>query len=135
MSFTATARRAGGALRHEVDVNGRHTIVTDEPASVGGGDAGPAPHELLPAALAACVATTIELYAERKGWTLASLSVHVVYDPEAQPRRFEVSVTLPAGLSPEQIARIEHIAGRCPVRRALEAEVVFDERVEVAAAR
>jgi hypothetical protein len=31
--FTATARSISGTLRHEVDVNGRHTIVTDEPES------------------------------------------------------------------------------------------------------
>ena len=48
MSFTATARRTGTGLRHEIDVNGRHTIVTDEPESLGGTDTAPAPHELLP---------------------------------------------------------------------------------------
>ncbi len=31
MSFTASARSIDGTLRHEVDVNGRHTIITDEP--------------------------------------------------------------------------------------------------------
>jgi putative redox protein len=52
MSMTATARRVGETLRHEVDVNGRHSIVTDEPTSLGGTDSGPAPHELLQATLA-----------------------------------------------------------------------------------
>jgi putative redox protein len=46
MSFTASARRIDDTLRHEVDVNGRHTIITDEPTSLGGTDTGPAPHEL-----------------------------------------------------------------------------------------
>ena len=41
MTMTATARRVGNGLRHEVDVNGRHTIVTDEPESLGGGDDDP----------------------------------------------------------------------------------------------
>ena len=45
--FTATARSIDGTLRNEVDVNGRHTLVTDEPESVGGTNAGPAPHELV----------------------------------------------------------------------------------------
>ena len=52
MSMTATARPIDGTLRHEVEVNGRHTIITDEPTRLGGTDAGPAPHELLPAMLA-----------------------------------------------------------------------------------
>jgi hypothetical protein len=29
--FTASARSFGGALRHEIDVNGRHAMVTDQP--------------------------------------------------------------------------------------------------------
>ena len=49
MAITATARRTGGDLRCEVDVDGRHVIVTDEPERLGGTDEGPAPHELLAA--------------------------------------------------------------------------------------
>jgi hypothetical protein len=30
MRMTATARPVDGTLRHQVDVNGRHVIVTDE---------------------------------------------------------------------------------------------------------
>lgn len=132
--MTASARHVGEGMRHEVDVNGRHAVVTDEPERLGGSDAGPAPHELLPAALAACTSTTIASYAERKGWKLGELSVDVTYDPESEPRRFEVVVHLPSGLSPEQVARIERVAGRCPVRRALEAGASFAERVEQSAA-
>lgn len=82
MSMTATARRVGATLRHEVDVNGRHSIVTDEPTSLGGTDSGPAPHELLPATLASCIATMIALYAQTKGWEIGEVSVEVVYDNE-----------------------------------------------------
>lgn len=40
MGMTATARRVGNTLKHEVDVNGRHVIVTDEPERLGGTDEG-----------------------------------------------------------------------------------------------
>lgn len=129
MSFTATATRAGDGLLHEVDVNGRHVLITDEPASLGGSDEGPAPHELLPATLASCISTMIALYAENKGWELSELSVDVVYDNEALPRRFDVTVNLPGGLAPEQVARLKRVADTCPVRRALEAGFAFDERI------
>ena len=84
MVLTAQARRIG-SLKNEIDVNGRHTIVTDEPEGLGGTDEGAAPHELLAAALAACVATMIELYAERRSWPLGAVTVDVAYDRRTRP--------------------------------------------------
>lgn len=129
MSFTASARSINGTMRHEVDVNGRHTIVTDEPESLGGTDTGPAPHELLPATLASCISTMIVLYAQRKGWELGDVRVDVDYDYESEPRRFEVAVHLPGGLTDDQIVRLRRVADTCPVRRALEGTFEFEERV------
>src|SRR5207244_3840487 len=105
MSLTASARPIAGSLRSEVDVNGRHTITTDEPASLGGTDAGPAPHELLAAMLASCVATMISLYARRHGWQMDDLRVDVTYDTDVTPRHAEVVVHLPEGLTDDQVAR------------------------------
>src|ERR1017187_10616553 len=101
MSFTATARSIDGTLRHEIDVNGRHTITTDEPESVGGTDTAPAPHELLAATLASCVSTMIVLYAQRRDWRLGDVRVDVVYDADTTPRRGDVTVHLPHDLPPE----------------------------------
>lgn len=129
MSFTASARRIGDTLRHEVDVNGRHTITTDEPASIGGTDTGPAPHELLPAALASCVSTMIAQYAQRKAWEIGEFRVDVEYDYDSVPRGFDVTVHLPGGLRQDQIDRLKRVADTCPVRRALEAGFAFDEHI------
>ena len=130
MTLTATAQSISGTLRHKVDVNGRHTIVTDEPTSLGGTDAGPAPHELLAAALASCVSTMIVLYARRRHWELGDVRVEVRYDADATPRGVEVTVHLPEGLTAEQTERLRRVADTCPVRRALEAGFTFDEHVE-----
>ncbi len=127
--MTATAHSTGRCLRHEVDVNGRHTIVTDEPERLGGTDAGPAPHELLAATLASCVATMIAMYAQNRSWDLGETDVHVEYDPESVPRRFTIDVRLPSHLTAEQRRRLERVAETCPVRRALEAGFAFEERV------
>lgn len=133
MSFTASARSIGGTMRHEIDVNGRHTIVTDEPESLGGTDTGPAPHELLPATLASCISTMVVLYAQRKGWDVGDMRVDVDYDYESEPRHFDVAVHLPEGLTDEQVARLRRVADTCPVRRALEGTFEFDERLLTAA--
>jgi putative redox protein len=132
MSFIASARRIDDTLRHEVDVNGRHTIITDEPTSLGGTDTGPAPHELLPATLASCIATMMSMYAQRRGWQLEGLSVQVEYDHDSVPRHFDVVVDLPDGLAPEQVERLRHVADSCPVRRAMEAGFTFDEQIRTA---
>jgi putative redox protein len=134
MSMTATARRVGDTLEHEIDVNGRHVIVTDEPERLGGTDQGPAPHELLAATLASCIATTLAMYARNRGWELGETTVDVDYDPDSVPRRFEIDVRLPDDLTAEQRLRLERVARTCPVRRALETGFAFEERTATARA-
>ncbi len=127
--MTATARPVDGTLRNEVDVNGRHTIITDEPMRLGGTDEGPAPHELLPAMLAACVSTMIMMYANARGLELGELRVEVVYDPEPTPRVVQLAVHVPEGIAPDQAERLRRIADTCPVKRALEAGFTFSSQL------
>jgi putative redox protein len=129
MTMTATARRVGNTLMHEVDVNGRHMIVTDEPEHLGGTDQGPAPHELLAATLASCISTTVVMYAQSRGWAIDGLAVDVDYETDTVPRRFAVEIHLPNDFTPDQQRRVERVAESCPVRRALEADFVFEERI------
>ncbi len=131
MSFTASARPIDGTLRHEIDVNGRHTIATDEPKALGGTDTGPAPHELLPAMVASCISTMVMLYATRRGWGLDHMRVDVDYDADTTPRRLAVNVHLPSGLTDEQVARLRRVAETCPVRRAFEAGFEFEEAIVI----
>jgi putative redox protein len=135
MSMTATARRNGNSLKHEVNVNGRHTIFTDEPERLGGSDQGPAPHELLAATLASCVATMIAMYAQNRGWDIGETSVDVDYDADSLPRRFSVDLHLPSDITAEQQRRLERVAQTCPVRRALEAGFAFEERTRTFTSR
>jgi putative redox protein len=129
MSMKATSRIVGASLRSEVDANGRHVVVTDEPERLGGTDAGPAPHELLPVALASCVSTTVAIYARTKGWDLGEIRVDVDYDNEAVPRRLQIDVHVPDSLAPAQIERLQRVAKSCPLRRALETGFTFEERL------
>ncbi len=129
MAMTATARRVGSTLKQEVDVNGRHVIVTDEPERLGGSDEGPAPHELLAAMLASCVATMVSMYAQNRGWDIGEIAVGVDYDSESAPRLVTVDLHLPDDLTPDQRRRLERVAETCPARRSLEAGFVFEERI------
>ncbi|HUA10909.1 MAG TPA: OsmC family protein [Solirubrobacteraceae bacterium] len=133
-SFTASARPVDG-LRHEVDVNGRHVIHTDEPARLGGTDTAPTPHELLAAMLASCASTMVAMYARRHDWPLDGLRVDVVYDADETPRRVTMNLQLPGGLQADQVERLRRVADTCPARRALEAGFFFDEQVLVGSAQ
>ena len=129
MSLTATARSTPGTLRQEVVIDGRHRLITDEPRHRGGGDDGPAPHELFPAALAACVSTTLVRYAQTKGWDLGQVTVAVEYDHRATPRTFAVAIELTGELDEDQVARLHKVAAACPLRRSIETGVEFEERI------
>lgn len=129
MTLTATARSIPGTLRQEVVIDGTHRLITDEPVRLGGDGSGPAPHELLPGALAGCVSTTLVMYARTKGWDLGEVSVAVDYDNQSTPRRFEIAIELDGDLTDEQLGRLEKVAASCPVRRAVEAGIEFVETI------
>jgi len=126
-----SARRDGASLRHTVQVRD-HQITVDEPITAGGEDAGPDPRELLAVSLASCTAITMEMYAARKGWEIGHIEVDVEYSPAERgcPTKFELIMRMPDGLSEEQVERLAVIAAKCPVHRALDGEVMFQERIE-----
>lgn len=118
-------RKASGENRvlgfaHEVEIDGGHTVVVDEPVEAGGTDTGPTPTRLVAAGLAACTAVTMEMYAQRKGWEIGAVEVEVdVEYAGPAPSAFAVTVHLPEGLSDEQRERLLTIAGKCPVHKTI----------------
>ena len=128
------ARRIEG-YAHEVDVEGGHELIVDEPPDAGGTDTGPRPTQLLGASLAGCIAITVEMYANRKGWDVGRVEVTVDMEYEGHvPNTFNVSVALSGDLDDEQRRRLLATATRCPVHKVLagEARVEVTERLEAA---
>lgn len=113
---------------------GGHRITADEPESFGGNNFGPSPYGFVSAGLAACTAMTLRLYADRKGWQLGDVAVHVSHskthaadcsDCEAGGSKidnFVRTIEFSTELSSEQKAKLLEIADKCPVHRTLEAE-------------
>jgi putative redox protein len=130
MSLTASAHSIRGSLRQDIVIDGRFHLTTDEPEAVGGEDSAPAPHELLPAALASCISTVLVMYARTKEWDLGEVTVDVDYDHRATPRRFDVRIALTGDLTPAQLERLEKVAATCPVRRSIESGIEFVEHIE-----
>jgi putative redox protein len=130
MSLTATAHSIPGTLRQEVVIDGQHRLITDEPRRLGGDGGGPAPHELFPAALAACISTTLVMYARTKAWDLGDVGVEVDYDNHSTPRRFEIAIQLSGDLGEAQLERLMGVARSCPLRHSIEARIEFVEHFE-----
>ncbi len=108
---------------------GPHHLSADEPKAMGGSDLGPSPYQLLAAALGACTAMTMRMYARRKGWPVAGIEVDVTHDrvhsddaaQGGRTNRFRRVLRLSGDLDADQRTRLHEIADRCPVHRTLEA--------------
>ena len=113
---------ADGKLAQDVEVAGHH-VRADEELEKGGEDTGPAPHELLLAALGACTAITLKIYAQRKGWPLQD--AHVALTAANQDGVFVINrdIRLDGELDPEQRQRLIEIADKCPVHKTLMGEI------------
>jgi putative redox protein len=114
-----------------IEVSG-HSLVGDEPLDFGGGNTGPAPYDLLTAALGECTAMTIRWYALQQKWPVEQVSVVMTHQkggPEASsPRQdvFSKTITITGpDLTPEQHAKLIEIAAKCPVQRTIEGTPVI----------
>jgi len=123
-----------GLFQQEVRI-GRHRLLADEPASVGGLDSGPGPYDLLLAGLGACTSMTLRLYAERKSLPLDRVSVRLSHSKihaadcetcetkEGMLDRIERVITIEGDLDDAQRERLLEIADKCPVHRTLSSEI------------
>ena len=126
----------GGVKNFQQEViAGKHRFVSDEPVSVGGGDAGPDPYDYLLTALGLCTSMTVGFYARRNHLPLENVTVslwhsriHASDCEECETKagmvdRIDVEVELTGPLTPEQHAKLMEIAGKCPVHRTLTSEI------------
>ncbi len=127
-------------FRIEVDVGGHH-LVLDEPIPVGGADEGPSPYEMLLAALGACTAMTLRIYADKRKWplerarvTLQHRKVHAQDCADCDTKAAKMDVVdrvlfLEGALNEEQRAKLLEIAERCPVHQTLRSKIQINTRV------
>lgn len=126
---TAIAKQVQGKVRQELHV-GRHMLISDVPTEEGGEGAGPSPHDLLAAALSACTALTLRLYAQRKEWPLEGAEVRVDLERAPEAARFQRKIRLTGPLDESQRARLLQVANACPVHKTLTGKIAVDTELE-----
>ena len=108
-------------MRHEIRI-GPHRIATDISVEEGGEASGPGPHDLYDAALGACKALTVLLYAKRKGIPVENIDVAVDRDATQERAgiyRLGVVLTLTGSLTPEQRQELLRVAVKCPIHKLM----------------
>lgn len=119
-----------------------HRLLVDQPNRGGGEDAGPAPIELLGAALGTCVALYVQQFCHVRGLPYDGMRVEVEQYGAGNPNRigtFAVRVVLAHELPEEYAAMLERVARSCPAHNTLahgaEVEVKIETGATVSAAR
>lgn len=111
--------RTENGLRHSIEI-GEHLLHSDVPVEFGGEASAPEPHDLFDAAIGACKALTLMLYARQKGLPLESLDVQVSRDDSAERQglyRLAVQLELHGALDDAQRQQLLRIADKCPVQK------------------
>ena len=106
---------------------GSHSLLADTTWQGSGGDAGMSPHALLESSLAACIAMTVRIAADRRSTPLESATVEVIIDEsDSNAPRFECRLTLNGSLSDQERAGLLRVAHHCPIGRLLSRSIPIE---------
>jgi uncharacterized OsmC-like protein len=102
-------------------------VETDAPTDNGGAGSAFSPSDLLGAALASCILTTMAIVAKRDGIAFEGARAEVTKEmSEDSPRRIAtlgVTLHLPALIPAEYRPKLERVASRCPVHNSLHPDI------------
>lgn len=135
----------GSEFKNEIEIEGRHMILTDEPPPRDGSDLNPSPYDLLLSSLGACTTQTLTTYARRHGIALDGVDVELdhakVYTEDCMGcdvkqqkiDRITRKIALQGDLKEPDRQRLRQIADMSPVHKTLESSRVVVETSLVAA--
>jgi len=121
-------------------VTGNHELIADEPVPLGQ-DLGPNPYDFLLTALGTCVTMTLRMYADRKGWDLEAVEVHLEQSREyakdcedcesedGYVHIIEKKLKFIGDLTEEQMQRLLEISDKCAVNKTLTHEIKIETSI------
>jgi putative redox protein len=126
MSLITIQHEAG--LRIKASVR-NHTFTMDAPPEEGGADAGPAPVEMLAAALGACMAMHIAKYCQTARLPHEGFTIDLAFQLAKEPLRvgaLTLDINLPPGLPANRQEAVRRAALGCTVRNTLRESTIVD---------
>lgn len=120
--MSITLRKSdSGSYRQTLRIH-QHTLFADVSRDLGGDDSAPDPHDFYDAALAACKAITVMMYAKRKQLPLDYIDIEIERDASREAQGtyvLNVQLKLIGDLTAEQKAQLVAIADKCPVHKLM----------------
>ena len=120
--MSITLRKSdSGTYRQTLRVH-PHTLFADIGTELGGDNSAPDPHDYYDAALAACKAITVMMYAKRKQLPLDYIDVVIERDNSREAQGvyvLNVKLSLLGSLTDEQKSQLTTIAGKCPIHKLM----------------
>lgn len=115
---------------------GRHVIRTDQPVENGGEDTAPSPFQLFLAALGTCAGIYVAGFCQKRG--LPTDGIRLVQRNQFDPQtgvlsRVEIDVEVPPSFPEKYHEALVRVADQCAVKKAIQAQPVFEVRTVVAA--
>jgi putative redox protein len=110
-----------GSVQFEIKAR-QHSIVSDQPAEIGGFDEGMTPPELMLASLGSCAGLYAAQYLKKHKLAPEGTRVRVTADKAQNPARlanFRIEVDVPAELSKEQQEGVERSVHHCLIHNTL----------------
>jgi uncharacterized OsmC-like protein len=144
-----TAKWRGGCKTEAFDTSGKHTVLGDEPESIGGTNEAPSPFAYLETALANCTLSTMWRVARDEKIDLSGMEVYVShkqnrldetatspYQVTSDLRMTEIRrrIVVDGDLSDDDVKKLLWGAEHCPVSNTIEAATPIKTTIKVSAA-
>jgi putative redox protein len=108
-----------------VNTSRGHQWISDQPKESEGLNLGPKPTELLLSSLLSCKLITMQVYAERKGWNLNGIKIHLEIIGTEKKTIIEKRIEFTSNHSIDQQKRLTYISGKCTIAKMLSSSIEF----------
>jgi ribosomal protein S12 methylthiotransferase accessory factor len=112
---------------------GEHLVRTDQPRDNGGEDTAPSPFQLFLAAIGTCAGIFVQGFCAKRGLPTEGIRIveRVRYAEDGTLAGVDLDIEVPAGFPDKYREALVRVADQCSVKKAIQAQPVFQVRTVV----